>query len=89
VFQIDENAKTATLTFHEKLDPTLNGCRGGNAEQLANGDLEYAGCGMNQGSVVREVTQTGNPATVWQMNVQNADLYRAIRIPSLYPGVQW
>lgn len=89
VFQIDENAKTATLTFHEKLDPALHGRRGGNAEQLANGDIEYAGCGMNQGSVVREVTQAGNPATVWQMNVTNADLYRAFRIPSFYPGVQW
>jgi arylsulfate sulfotransferase len=74
---------------------------GGNTEELANGDVEYDLCGLqvapleaggNPGSasLVREMTQDPNdPKTVWTLELQNENFYRAFRVPSLYPGVQW
>jgi arylsulfate sulfotransferase len=89
VFKIDEVGKTATLTFHQKLSAGIYNPWGGNAEQLANGDLEFDDCGLTQGSYVYEVTQDTHRKTVWEMHVTNTDFYRAFRIPSMYPGVQW
>jgi arylsulfate sulfotransferase len=91
VWQIDEGAKTATLTFHQILPPTLYNFFGGNTEMLANGNVEYDLCGIIGGvdSSVYEVTQESNPKTVWTMHVQGTNFYRAFRIPSFYPGVQW
>jgi arylsulfate sulfotransferase len=92
VFQIDENAKTATLTFQQKLPPNLYSFFGGNTEQLANGNVEYDLCGVGpigSGSYVYEVTQQSTPQTVWTLQSTGANLYRAFRMPSLYPGVQW
>jgi arylsulfate sulfotransferase len=89
VFQLDEGAKTATITFHQKLPIALFSFFGGNAEELANGNVEYDLCGLNNGSLVNEVTQEDNPKTVWSMGITGKNFYRAFRIPSLYPGVQW
>ena len=93
VFQIDEKAKTADLTFHQILPTNLYSFFGGNAEQLPNGNIEYDICGVGGsiaiGSYVYEVTQEANPQTVWMMHHTGGNLYRAMRIPSLYPGVQW
>jgi hypothetical protein len=92
VWQISESAKTATLTFHQILPANLYSNFAGNAEQLANGNVEYdlANTGATPfTSDVFEVTQQDNPQTVWTMHVSGTYLYRAFRIPSLYPGVQW
>ncbi len=94
IFQIDETAKTATLLFHQIVTADLYNSFGGNAEVLANGDVEYDLCGVNLNgsggtSDVFEVTQTSTPETVWHLQSTNGDLYRAYRIASLYPGVQW
>ena len=92
IFQIDEAAKTATLVFHQILPTSLYSYFGGNAEVLANGDVEYDLCGVNGvggTSDIFEVTQTSTPATVWHMSSNSGNMYRASRIPSLYPGVQW
>ncbi len=90
VFQIDESAKTATLTFHQILAPALYSFWGGNAEKLANGDIEYDLCAPATGSYVYEVTpDPTNPQTVWSLRPTAGNFYRAFRIPSLYPGVQW
>jgi len=93
VFQVDETAKTATLTFHQILPANLYSYFGGNAEQLANGNVEYDLCalgnGAGVGAAVYEVTQDASAQTVWNMQVTGTNLYRAFRIPSLYPGVQW
>jgi hypothetical protein len=91
VFQIDENAKTATLTFHQKLlDPSLYSFFGGNADPLDNGDYEYDLCGLTNSSDIVEVTPDNlNPTTVWQMHLSGNSAYRGFRLPSLYPGVQW
>lgn len=90
VWQIDEGAKTATLTFHQILPTNLYSNFGGNAELLANGDVEYDLCGLDTGgSDISEVTQESTPQTVWTMQVSGTFAYRGFRIPSLYPGVQW
>lgn len=94
VFQIDEAAKTATLEFHKIL--TVENGYGGNAEVLANGDLEYDLCGLPTSppgslpnSEIDEITQGDASQQVWQMKLTGTNIYRGKRIPSLYPGVSW
>lgn len=93
VLQINETAKTATLLFHQIIPPNLYNSFGGNSEQLPNGNIEYDLCGTYPGGVlssdVFEVTQNDQANTVWHMHSTGTGLYRAFRMPSLYPGVQW
>jgi hypothetical protein len=89
VLRVDESNNTATLTFHQTLPVSLYNSFGGNAEELANGDVEYDLCGLGKGSTVYEVTQQDPAQTVWQMQWKGTNLYRAFRMPSMYPGVQW
>ena len=90
VFKIDESAKTATLTFHQKLAPSLYSNWGGSAQALTNGDLEYDLAGVGGNSDIFEVTPDNtNPTTVWHLHSPGMNLYRGFRMPSLYPGVQW
>jgi hypothetical protein len=89
ILQIDETAMTATFTFH----PTAPSYSffGGNAEVLANGNVEFCESAGLAGAagVIYEVTQDSNAQTVWQMQTTGLFAYRGQRIPSLYPGVQW
>lgn len=90
LFNLDEAAGTATLAFH----PTTADYSffGGNAEVLKNGNVEYDECGVTvstNSSAVYEVTQSTPPQTVWQMSITGQYSYRAMRIGSMYPGVQW
>jgi hypothetical protein len=90
ILDLDEAAKTATLTFH----PTapVYSYFGGNAEVLKNGNVEYDECATTtpaNNAAIYEVTQTSPPLTVWQMQIAGQYAYRGMRIPSLYPGVQW
>ena len=69
VFQINESAKTATLTFRQTLPSTLYNSWGGNAEQLANGDFHYDLSGVGSKSYIYEVTpDQNNIQTVWEMH---------------------
>jgi hypothetical protein len=89
VFQVDETAKTATLTFHHILDPSLYSFFAGDVELLNNGHVEYNLAGIHAGSLIVEETMTSHPQTVLQMQTVGMDTYRGFRIPSLYPGVNW
>jgi arylsulfate sulfotransferase len=90
VFQIDETAKTATLQFHQMLPASLYSFFGGDAHMLENSNIEYCLSGLAQeSSQVFEVTNEPSPQTVWNLNLHNNYAYRAYRLPSLYPGVQW
>lgn len=91
ILQINETTKTATVQFLQKVPANLYNYFGGNAEQLANGDVEYDLCALPVGpnAQVFEVTDSSSPQTVWNMKVAGEDVYRAYRMPSLYPGVQW
>jgi hypothetical protein len=90
VLQIDEAAMTAALIFHYIVPPTLYSFFGGNVNPLANGDVEADLCSVQSGSVIEELTMSGaSPQLVWKAVTPGAFQYRADRIPSLYPGVQW
>jgi arylsulfate sulfotransferase len=90
LLQIDETAKTATLEFHP-VAPFYS-FFGGNAEVLKNGNVEYNECATSSpanNAAISEVTQASTPETVWQMQITGQYAYRGMRMPSLYPGVQW
>jgi hypothetical protein len=91
IMAIDEAAKTATITFRAIVPASLFAIWGGSGTQLANGDVEYDLCGWltNNYSEIDEVTTTSPSQEVWQLKEIGANLYRAHRLPSLYPGVQW
>ena len=91
VLTINESAMTATFAFLDDPTPTYS-FFGGNAEVLGNNDVEFDLCGLSPTSLesaIYEVTPTSPAQTVWQMNVANQYVYRAFRLGSLYPGVQW
>jgi arylsulfate sulfotransferase len=91
IFQLDENAKTASLQWQANLLPAYSICCG-DALVLPNGDVEAdvaADVNTPNQSYVEELTQTDNPALLWKMTITGQLAYRAFRIPSLYPGVTW
>jgi len=90
IFQIDEATKTAKIIWVDNLP--VYSVFGGYVQQLLNGDIEFDICAdtLNPSSaLLMEVTQEPTPQTVWQLDVAGQDAYRAFRIPSLYPNVQW
>jgi arylsulfate sulfotransferase len=90
VFDIDEHAMTATLKFHEIIPAAQYSFYGGATTRLANGNLEYDLCAEPRYTgTVREVTMDSAAKIVWEMTITHSNLYRANRIPSLYPGIQW
>lgn len=81
---------TATLLFHYIAPTSLYNFWGGQADLLANGDIEADFCAAPGGSQVLELDPTQpSPQIVWQAVTPGISQYRALRIPSLYPGVQW
>ena len=90
VMQVDENAKTASFLFHDKIPPSEYSFFAGSTRVLPNTNIEYNLAGLEPtSSDTVEVTPTDNPQTVWEMKITNANTYRSFRLPSLYPGVQW
>ncbi len=93
VLRIDEQAKTATLLSRQVFPPALYNFFGGGVQLLPNNNLHIDLCGLVglPSSVVLETTSGTVPQTVLQLqlNTPTANIYRATRLPSLYPGVQW
>lgn len=95
IFNVNTSTMTATLQFQYKVPTADYNAWGGNAEVLANGNLEFDLCdepATSSGaytSTIEEMTPTITPQTIWTLHETGANLYRAKRIPSLYPGVQW
>jgi hypothetical protein len=91
VMTLDETAMTATIDFHDKL--ALYSFFGGSMQELQNGHIEFDLCALlgtsPPSAMVEEVTQDESQTLIWQMTLTNAYAYRAFRMPSLYPGVQW
>ncbi|TMA24302.1 MAG: hypothetical protein E6J78_20795, partial [Deltaproteobacteria bacterium] len=89
MFSIDEQAKTATLVWQHDVGvyaPFI-----GSIQVLPGGHVEYD-IGTFGGAAqarVQEVTMDDAANVVWQLDVADSYVYRAFRIPSLYPGVQW
>ena len=90
VYQIDEGNSTATLVTHYNPSPSLYSYFGGDVRSMQNGDLEADFCALTDGSQVQELDVNGStPQLVWQAFTKGSLQYRAERLPSLYPGVQW
>jgi arylsulfate sulfotransferase len=90
VLEIDENAMTATLLSSYMPPANLYSYFGGNVQQLANGDIAADFCAVKSGATILELSvSTGTPQIVWQAITPAASQFRATRLPSLYPGVQW
>ena len=88
-FQINETDLTATVLSRVTFPTSLYNSFGGNAEVLANGNLEYDLCGVNSGSVIQEVMQDSAHTLVWSLIANGNSEYRSFRTPSLYPNVEW
>ncbi|AXC13243.1 arylsulfate sulfotransferase [Acidisarcina polymorpha] len=88
VMQVDEEAKTASFVFHYFPPNLYSGFAGDTAPQ-PNGNIESDFAGVGSDSYIQEVTPTSSPTIVWQMHITGSNSYRAYRMPSLYPGVQW
>jgi hypothetical protein len=90
IFQVDENAKTASRFWSYT---ALYSWWGGATRELPNSNMFVAETSPGDlnltGSRVLELTQSPDPAVVWQMEIDNQNTYRTIHLPSLYPGVQW
>jgi len=94
VLSVDEAAMTATLIHHYIAPANLYSFFGGQADLLPNGDIEVDFSAAQAGAIVQEyqpgatVAET-SPQIVWQAVSPGYDQYRVLRLPSLYPGVQW
>ena len=94
VFSIDEARMTATLLHQYMAPASFYSYFGGQADLLPNGDIEADFCAAKEGAIVQEyqpgagIVET-SPPIVWQAITPGYDAYRALRLPSLYPGVQW
>jgi len=90
IFQVDENAKTAQVVWQDK--PGNFSSWGGYMQEFSNGNIEFDESAPSLAppiALVTEVTQQSTPQIVWQMQITGQNAYRAARIPSLYPGIQW
>ena len=87
ILHLDDSAKTADITWIDKLSPVFS-FFGGSARQLANGNIEFDECAAPTASSavhasIYEVTKTTPSQVVWQMQVSGQVAYREFRIPSL------
>ena len=88
VLELNEANMTATMISHYQPPPAYFSFFGGNAEQLANSDMEVNFCGAVKGAIVQELDPQGSQV-VWQATTPGAAQFHVYRLPSFYPGVQW
>ncbi|MGB9414836.1 MAG: aryl-sulfate sulfotransferase [Acidobacteriaceae bacterium] len=88
IMQVDENAKTVSFLFHHPVPTQYYSSFAGDTRVQPNANIEYNLAGVGPVAYVLEKTPTETPQTVWKMSI-NTNTYRAYRMPSLYPGVQW
>jgi arylsulfate sulfotransferase len=90
VMQVDENAKTAKLVVHDESNYGIYSFFAGNVAPLANGQLEVDFGGVKSGSIIEDLNESVQPATVvWYARTPQTYQFRTARLGSLYPGVQW
>jgi arylsulfate sulfotransferase len=93
VLLVNESLHTATLTEHYLASGPggpVYSYFGGDISLLDNGDREVNFSAAKGGSIVQDLRgSTGSEQVVWQAVTAGTYQYRAQRLPSLYPGVQW
>jgi len=94
IFDVDESAKSVQIEWQD-IRPEYAAIVGA-IQELANGNMTFDLGDIQpreaSGTIARVVEETKDspPQVVWQLEAAgNQILYRAVRIPSLYPGVQW
>ncbi len=88
IMDLDESEMTANVAW--QYIPGWYSLWGGSIEQLPSGDIEVDFTSPDGlGARVVETDGTAMPQVLWELDSSNANFYRAYRIPSLYPGVQW
>jgi hypothetical protein len=87
VMTVDEDARTATLKWSPQ---TVFSNFGGVAHALDSQRYEYTLSTVpgTPGGRVVESTMDPLPTEVWRLDLGQL-CYRAVRLPSLYPGVAW
>jgi arylsulfate sulfotransferase len=91
IFDVDEDARTVHVEWKDIRSEFSQAL--GAIQELPNNDMTFDlgifGPGVNSRFV--EETKDSPPQVVWQIDLANAGqiAYRAVRLPSLYPGVQW
>ena len=91
IFQIDDAAMTATLLWQDNLAPVYS-FWGGSVQQLGDSNIVFditTPSDDPNGARYLEVTSAPTPEVVLQMEITGQNAYRAVHLPSLYPGVQW
>ncbi len=88
LLEIDETHMTATMITHYVPPANNFSFFGGNAELLANNDIEVNFCAAVKGAIVQELNPQASQV-VWQATTPGADQFHVYRLPSLYPSVQW
>jgi hypothetical protein len=91
IIQVDEASMTATLLWQDNLSPVYS-FWGGSAQQLADANVVFDITTPSDdptGARYMEVTSDPTPQVVLRMEVSGQNAYRAVHVPSLYPGVQW
>jgi arylsulfate sulfotransferase len=86
IFQLDEQQMTANVMWQDS--PLKYSLCCGNTDVLENGDIEFD-LAYTMPAMVEEVTSDQSPSSIWQMTIPGQLPYRAFRLPSLYPNVQW
>jgi hypothetical protein len=91
IYQVDESAMTASILWQDNLAPVYT-FWGGSAQQLSDTNVVFAITEPSEdigGGRYMEVTNAPTPQVVLKMEVSGQNAYRAVHLPSLYPGVQW
>ena len=88
LLELNETNMTATMITHYVPPPAYFSFFGGNAELMANNNIEVNFCAAEKGAIVQELN-TQASQLVWQATTPGAAQFHVNRMPSLYPGVQW
>ncbi len=91
IYQVDESDMTATIVWDDNLSPVY-AFWGGSAQQLPNSNVVFCITTPSDdisGARYMEVTDDPTPQVVLKIEVTQQNAYRAVHLPSLYPGVQW
>lgn len=87
IVDLDERNRTATIAWQDRL-PWYSLWGGSVIANASTVEFDVPNPFPNNASIVEEVDRA-TLAPAWRLDITGQLAYRAYRIPSLYPGVQW